>query len=354
MPIKRSQRRAASPRWWLIAAAVAAAALVAAGVLFRRYLVRPALNLQPDDTYTLLIPSGATFEAVQSILDADHVLLYPDAFATASALSGYKNAVHPGRYVLRHDMTLKTLIEKLGAGSQDPSRVTFTTVRTLESLAGIVARYIEPDSAELLAAMTDVEPVEQLALTEPTLLALYLPDTYEVWWNISAEAFVGRMVKEYKLYWTDERRRLAEAQHLTPAQVATLASIINEETNRADEYPSIASLYLNRLRIGMALQACPTLRFALGDYSIQRLGADDMLVESPYNTYKYPGLPPGPIRIATKKAIEAVLKPAQTDYLYMCAKTDGSGRHDFARTLEQHQRNAAAYHRQLNRRNIHR
>lgn len=354
MSIKRSGRGLAVGTGWLIAAGVLAALLVVAFMMFRRYLVRPALTLKAGETFTLLIPTGGDFATVTDTLAANGVLADAEAFETASTLTGYRQKVHAGRYVLRADMTFKTLLEKLGAGSQDPARVTFTNVRTLETLAGVVAKYIEPDSATLLAAMRDIRLVEQLHLTEPTLLSLYLPDTYEVWWNVSAEAFIGRMVKEYKLYWTDERQRQAAELDLTPPQVATLASIINEETNKSDEYDKIASLYLNRLRIGMALQACPTLRYALGDYTIQRLGAEDMQVESPYNTYKYPGLPPGPIRIASKKAMEAVLAPAKTEYLYMCAKPDGSGYHDFARTLEQHQRNAAAYHRQLNKLNIHR
>ena len=206
----------------------------------------------------------------------------------------------------------------------------------------------------LLNLLKDKAYVSQLGFKETTLPSLFLPNTYQMYWNTDAKGFVSRMKREYTNFWTDERVQKANEKGLTPVEVSVLASIVDEETQKADEKPLVAGLYLNRLKRGMRLQADPTLKYALGDFSIKRLLNDDMEINSPYNTYKYAGLPPGPIRIPSIVGLNAVLDAASHKYLYMCAKEDFSGYHNFAKTLSQHNQNAAKYRRELNKRGIRR
>ena len=200
--------------------------------------------------------------------------------------------------------------------------------------------------------MNDSTWCDSLGFTRETIPALFIPNTYEIYWNVSPERFMARMKQEYNRFWTEERRKKAEALGLTPVEVSTLASIVEEESAVADEYPTIAGLYLNRLKAGMPLQADPTVKFAAGDFALQRILDKHLAIDSPYNTYKYAGLPPGPIRIPSIRAIDAVLNPAHHRYFYMCAKEDFSGRHNFAATLAEHNRNANRYRAELNRRKI--
>ncbi len=354
MAIKKSSRSVKALKSNLLLGAVGAVIVIVIAVYANRFLFARALDIGERESVTLTIPTGADFDDVLLLLNAEGWLADEGAFVTMARLTGYANAVRPGRYVLYNNFTLRNLIVKLQGGTQDAVNVTFVSSRTLEKIAGVVGKKIEADSAALISAMTDSASIAQMGFTEQTIMAMYLPDTYNVWWNISGEQWVAKMKSEYDKYWTEERKALAAEQNLTPVQVSTLASILDEETNKVDEMPTIASLYLNRLRIGMALQACPTLKFAKGDFSIRRILYEDEKIESPYNTYKYPGLPPGPIRVPSKQALEAVLHPETTKYLYMCARPDGSGRHDFANTLDEHQQNARKYHRALNKKKIYR
>lgn len=338
----------------LLCGAVFAVLLVVVCLYARRYLCSPVLKLGDGEVADLYVPTGADFEDVLTLLNSQSLLADEDAFVLMSSLISYPSAVRPGRYRLSSSLTARSLVRMLRAGAQTPVNVTFNNQRTLEGLAGSVARYLEADSAELLAAMQDDELLAEWGLTRATAPVIFLPDTYSVWWNEAPRSFVARMHREFDAFWSPSRVAKADSLGLTPVQVSILASIVEEESNRRDEQKIIASVYLNRLRISMPLQACPTLKFAIGDFSIKRVTFADMKVESPYNTYKYAGLPPGPIRIPSKGAILAVLEAADTDFLYFCARPDGSGRHDFARTLAQHQRNAARYHQALNNRRVYR
>lgn len=334
--------------------AVFAALLVVACLYARRYFYSPVLTLSEGETADLYIPTGADFEDVLTLLNSKSLLADEEAFVLMSNLMSYSSAVRPGRYRLSSSLTPRALVRMLRAGAQVPVNVTFNNLRTLEALAGSVARYVEADSAELLEAMEDGELLAGWGMTRATVPAMFLPDTYSVWWNETPRSFVVRMHREFEAFWSPSRVARADSLGLTPIQVSILASIVEEESNIRDEQKTIASVYLNRLRIAMPLQACPTLKFAIGDFTIKRVTFADMKVESPYNTYKYAGLPPGPIRIPSKGAILAVLEAADTDFLYFCARPDGSGRHYFARTLVQHQRNAARYHQALNDRRVYR
>ena len=208
------------------------------------------------------------------------------------------------------------------------------------------------DKEELLSLLNDSAYCDSLGFTLETVMAMFIPNTYEVYWNIPAEKLMQRMKREYKSFWTDARLEKAKAINLTPVEVSVLASIVEEETAATDEYPIVAGLYLNRLHRGIPLQADPTVKFAVGDFTLQRILFEHLEIDSPYNTYKYPGLPPGPLRIPTIKGMDSVLNYMKHNYLYMCAKEDFSGRHNFAATLTEHNRNANRYRAELNRRKI--
>ena len=230
-------------------------------------------------------------------------------------------------------------------------RVTFNNVRTLDRLAGSVSRRIEPDSATLAETLTDPATAERYGYTPQTFMAMFVPDTYEMYWNCSAGDFLDRMKRESDRFWKEREAKLARSG-LSREEAVTLASIVYEETKKKEEMPRVAGVYVNRLRRGMPLQADPTVKFALGDFSIRRVLFAHLEVDSPYNTYKHAGLPPGPICMPSIAAIDAVLDFEAHDYLYFCAKDDLSGAHVFARTLPEHNRNAQAYARALNWRGI--
>lgn len=267
-------------------------------------------------------------------------------------LKKYTSAVKSGRYRIREGMSNNELINMLRSGNQSPVRFTFNNIRTLEELAESASHQLNFSAEDLLNLLNDTNKVAELGFTSATIIAMFVPNTYEMYWNISAEDFLKRMCKEYHQFWNETRLKKAEEIDLTPLEVITLASIIEEETVKREEYPVIAGVYLNRLKKGMKLDACPTLKFALGDFTINRILDRYLEIDSPYNTYKYAGLPPGPIRVASCQVIDGVLNHQRHDYLYFCAKSDFSGYHHFSRTLRQHNAYAKEYHRELNRRKI--
>lgn len=354
MPIKRLSHPIRPGKLLVIAAILVVGIAVVAILVCRRFLWTPVLNLPNGDKVMLFIPTGATYDDVLLLLSAGNKLADPEAFGVMATFMGYPNLVKSGKYELTSNLSARELVRLLRSGQQVPVRVTFSGIRDVEHLAGIVARNLEADSASILLAMRDTALLSKHGFTPETAVAMYLPDSYDVWWNLSPEAWVDRMAYEYNRFWTDERKAKADSIGLTPIEVSTLASIVQEESNVLEDQKIIAGLYLNRLGLGMPMQACPTVKFALGDFTIRRVTLANTKVVSPYNTYINPGLPPGPIRITSKRVIDAVLNNTPTDYLYMCARPDGSGRHDFARTLAQHQRNASKYHSTLNKQKIYR
>lgn len=257
-----------------------------------------------------------------------------------------------GRYRVPTDMTCLQLYRLLRNGTQEPMNFVVPTSRTMDRLAAALSKSLMVDSAEIATALTDSTYLATHGYTKATIPALFIPNTYEVYWDISVDKLMERMERENNRFWTAERKTKAEACGLTREQVATLASIVDEETANDAEKPMIAGLYLNRLRMGMPLQADPTVKFAVGDFSLRRILNKHLKVESPYNTYLVEGLPPGPIRIASIAGLEAVLNHAEHNYLYMCAKEDFSGTHNFARTLSEHYANARRYVKALNARGI--
>lgn len=257
-----------------------------------------------------------------------------------------------GKYAITDGDDMHGLYLRLVSNQQTPVMVIIPSTRTVEQLVSSACRQLMMDSAALSAFTTSPIYYETIGYTKETLPALFLPNTYEFYWDIAPERFMIRMMKEYRKFWNDERKAKAAAAGLSILEVATLASIVDEETNNNEEKPIVAGLYINRLKRGMLLQADPTVKFALGDFSRKRILQADLDVESPYNTYKHIGLPPGPIRIPSLQAIESVLNYAKHNYLYMCAKEDFSGKHNFAVNLSQHNANAERYRNALNKLNI--
>lgn len=260
--------------------------------------------------------------------------------------------IHTGHYFIGGSESAVSVFKKFRNGLQEPVRLVVPSVRTVQQLSARLARQLMVDSATIASALRDSAVCARSGFTPETVLAMFIPNTYEVYWDMSVDGLMKRMGKEYDSFWNADRRRKADEAGLDQLQVSVLASIVDEETAVNDEKPVIAGLYINRLQRGMLLQADPTVKYAVGDFTLRRILNKHLSVDSPYNTYIYPGLPPAPIRIPTITAIDAVLNHDDNDYLYMCAKEDFSGRHNFASTLWQHNANAARYRRALNRRGI--
>jgi UPF0755 protein len=319
-------------------------------VVLGAYLVMFAPNVKKDGF--LFIPTGSTYQQVQDSLQKNGFLKTPANFEVWQRAKSYYANVKPGRYELRKGMTNRQLVDILRSGRQTPVRFTFHNARTLDQVAERASMTIEADFESLMQAFYDPDFLEKNQLSRYEVKAIFIPNTYEFRWNTSASQFVARMWSEYNKFWTDERRKKAQARNLTPIQVSIIASIIEEETNKNDEKPLMASVYINRLRRGMPLQADPTVKYALGDFTLRRILNVHLRHDSPFNTYMYKGLPPGPICCPSIQSLDAVLNAPPTDYLYFCAKADFSGYHAFARTYSEHLQNARRYWDALNRNRI--
>ena len=344
-------------RYTLVAAliVVVAGAGVVAWYIYNTFY-RPNIYL-PSREMPFFIGSNSSADQVLDSLSIKGWIRSESTFRRAADRMNYNGAnVVGGKYTLYDGMSNRKLIEKLRLGrGVEQVRVTFHDVRTPEKLASTVDRQIEADSSSISQLFTDTLLMDSLGFTPEEFPAMFLSDTYFFQWNTKAEDFAARMYDEYQNYWTPERKDKAEKIDLTPVEVIILASIVQaEQALHPDERPTIAGLYLNRLRRNIKLQSDPTVIYAIGDFSIQRVLTRHLSVEHPYNTYQNAGLPPGPILFPSKNSIEAVLNAEDHNYLYMCAKPDFSGYHNFARTLSQHNRNAAAFRRALNERQIYR
>lgn len=295
----------------------------------------------------LLIPEGSDFNSVRDTLFKYHYVHDMVSFSFIAKLMDYDVSVKPGRYRLNRNMTNLAAIRLLRAGIQEPTYITFNNVRLKEDLAIRLTQNIEMTPAEFLSYLDIYGKENKKGLDENTILCQFIPNTYEVYWNISPDALIRRMEEEYEQFWNETRTGKAVALSLTPVEISILASIVQAEARNIDEGPVISGLYLNRLRKNMHLQADPTLVYASGDFTLKRILNVHKKIESPYNTYKYKGLPPGLINFPEIWAIDAVLNYQQHNYIYMCAKEDFSGYHNFATNLRDHNRNAERYQRAL-------
>lgn len=274
------------------------------------------------------------------------------ALRLLGVLTDYQSNVRPGRYQAGEGVSVWRLMRSLRGGRQEPVRLVIPVVHTIADLATRMERSLEADSAGLMKAFTDSVRLASYGFKPEEAPCLFIPDTYEVFWTITPEKLVERMKREYDRFWNEQRRTLAKKAGLTPNEVYTLASIVEQESQNEEERPRIAGMYLNRLRQGMKLQADPTVKFALGDFALRRILHGHLTTANPYNTYRYPGLPPGPICVPSLSAIKAVLGYESHSYLYMCAKEDFSGTHRFASSYADHLANARRYAAALNARGI--
>ena len=327
---------------WLCLVAVG---LYIAGWLFMTFIKSPC---HIEKTVSVYIRPGDNQEKVlKQLIEVGHIK-NSKRLVLILDLMDYKNNVHPGRYDLKPGISSFRIARNLRSGLQTPVKLTFNNIRKVEDLAGRFSHQLMADSVSILSSFQEVGWRNMKGLTTENYMCIFIPNTYDVYWNTTPEKLLDLLQREYDKFWDDTRVAEAEKIGLTKVQVSTLASIVEEETNKSDEMPKVAGLYLNRLRINMPLQADPTVKFAVGDFTIKRILKEHTRISSPYNTYKNTGLPPGPIRIPSITAIDAVLKPTRHSYLYMCAKDDFSGYHAFATTLSQHNANASKYHQALN------
>ena len=320
-------------------------------IFINKLLNKPLVTIEGNST-VFYIANGSDFNNVKDNLYKEGIIDNKSTFDMMADIKSYKKNIKPGRYIIKNKMTANELVSLLRSGAQSPIRVTFNNIRFLPKFAGKVSEKFEFDSLQLITLLNDKEFIKELGYNEETIISLFLPNTYEMWWNTTPEKFIIRMQKEHDDFWNEERLAKAKKIGLTPTELITLASIVQEETNNTNEMSRIAGVYINRLKVGMLLQADPTARFAYGDFSVKRVTYDYLKIDSPYNTYVYKGLPPGPICMANPITIDKVLDYESHKYYYFCAKPNNSGSHAFARNLRQHNNNANAYHRYLNKQRI--
>jgi len=326
------------------------AAAVVAYIFYQR-IFSPNVKLKDHKTF-FYIRTGSDFNQVATELTDQHILINTESFKWLAERMNYTERVIPGRYEIVDNMNNRQLLQLLRSGKQVPIKITFNNIRTKSDLASRISKQIEADSTQIAAMLSDSLLLKEEALNSDNVLCLFIPNTYEMYWNTSATDFFKRMKREYDNFWNTSRRQKAEQQGLTPVQVSILASIVQSETKQNAEKPRVAGVYLNRLRQNWKLEADPTLVFALGDFSIKRVLNEYKTIDSPYNTYKYFGLPPGPICLPDISSIDAVLNAESHQFMYFCAREDMSGFHSFAKDYNTHLLNARRYQAELNRRNI--
>jgi UPF0755 protein len=314
---------------------------------FYGYQMLFAANFRVEEESKILqIDKNESFKSLQNKLYDDHYLNDLVSFSFLSKLMNYDKAIKPGRYLIKSNMNNLEVIRLLRTGIQAPVKITFNNIRLKKDLAERLTTNLAMSENEFNTALNEfIENNDEF--DDYTIMSMFIPNTYEVYYNVTGEELINRMYKEFTKFWNEERLTKAEEIGLSPTQVVTLASIVNAESVKKEEGEIIAGLYMNRLKRDIALQADPTLVFASGDFSLKRVLNVHKEIESPYNTYKYIGLPPGPINMPPIRAIDAVLNYKHHNYLFMCAKEDFSGYHNFAETIREHINNANKYQRQL-------
>lgn len=323
--------------------------IAATGINYYLKYFKP--NVTDNQEY-LYIPTGSNFKDVFSIIVNKDIVKDTISFLNAAQNMDYPVKVKAGRYRLTKDMSNRSLINMLKAGNQEPVNIAFQNVRLKHTLAGMISKKIESDSTSILGLLDSAAFVEKYGFNTENIYTMFIPNSYEIYWNSNAEKFFLRMHAEYLKFWNADRKAKASKINLSQADVSILASIVDSEALNDSEMPRIAGLYMNRLLKGMRLEADPTVIFAANDFTIRRVLNKHLRINSPYNTYLNEGLPPGPITMPSINAIDAVLNYEKHDYIYMCAKEDFSGYHNYASNLSQHLQNARKFQDALNQRNI--
>lgn len=347
----KSKKQAASNRSKWIKRIILYTCCLAAGVLvYISYRVFGPNTRAISDNKYFYIKTGSTYANVLEGLEEQGIIRSRNSFNWVARELDYPDRVKAGRYKIDRGMSNFEIVKLLRSGKQSPVQLVITKLRTKEDFIRKISNNLEADSNALHALMADQVYLRQFGLDTNTVMCAVLPNTYEFYWNTSAEGTFKKLEKERENYWTDERKAKARALGLSPNEATILASIVEEESNKNDEKPLISSAYLNRIKKGMRLQADPTVKFALKDFGLKRIRESHTLFDSPYNTYRYSGLPPGPICTPSVKSITAVLNTPETDYIYFCARSDFSGYHAFAATYAEHLVNARKYQSELNKR----
>ncbi len=314
-----------------------------------------AANVQTTDGKPIefYIYTGWDYRLVGQELLKQKLITDVEAFHWVAEQMNYPRHVYPGRYLIEDGMSTRELVTLLRSGKQTPISFTFVKFRTVDQLAEYVGEKLEMSALELRQVLENPDYLKKFnGITPDIALTIFIPNTYELYWNIKPKAFVERMFKEYQAFWNESRNAQRKKLKLNRLEVMTLASIVEEETNKNDEKSRVAGVYLNRVRQRWPLEADPTVKFAVGDFTLRRILNSHLQTDSPYNTYLYPGIPPGPICTPSISSIDAVLKAERHDYMFFCAKIDGSGYHHFSESLAQHNAYAREYHRMLNQRGI--
>jgi UPF0755 protein len=330
------------------------ALLLLAALFFAWRIVGSATSFSEPRKFLYIYTGAASEKAVMKTLQDSGFLKNPGIFNWLAGKLNVWERVRPGKYELEKGSSLLTLARKLRNGSQSPVKLIITKLRTRNDFAGLVGRKFESDSTAMMRFMLSNDSLQKFDLDTNTVMTAVFPNTYSLLWNSDPQRIFRKLNEQRTKFWSDERKQKAKNLGLTPEQVHVLASIVEEETLRNDEKPTVASVYLNRLKKGMNLGADPTVKFAVGDFSLKRIlfGHINSTASSPYNTYKNKGLPPGPICTPSETTIDAVLNAAKTDYLFFCAKPNGNGYHAFASSDADHLKNAKAYQQWLDSLNI--
>ena len=348
MAKKRKQKKTFKFILKIVISFVLLVGLSLGGVFYKAVYWSNIKELNQDNNF-LYIPSDAKFDDVIEIIRSKNLLVNLSSFRWTAEVMNYSKHIYPGKYRVEKGMSNRDLLLMLRTGKQEEVKIMFGKIRGKRKLAKYFADNLEVDYEEMYSMLTDPYYQKDYGFTPHTIMSMFIPNTYNFNWNTNAKMVFDRMYGEYKKFWTSSRISKVRALDLglTKIDIITLASIVEEETYMNVEKPKIAGVYLNRLRKGMKLQADPTVRFAVGDFNIKRVLNKHLRIESPYNTYKYKGLPPGPICIPSIKSVDAVLNPASHDFLYFCAKPDFSGYHNFANNYAQHLRYARMYQKKL-------
>jgi len=355
MAQKKARKKPVKKRSNIISIVLLSVLAFVSAAFFYLLFLRPATSFNADQA-TLYIPTKKADKSFVKELVRKH--LKPVGFTTFLALSewsGYWNEIKPGKYVIEKNASIFTIFRKFKGGRQTPVELTINKFRTKRELAKYVGGKLECTETDIYRFISNNDSIEPFGVKQETLMTLIIPNTYEIYWNSSPSDFMKRMNKESNAFWTDSRIDNAKLLGLSKEEVITIASIVEEETNKKDEKPTMASVYINRLNKGMPLGADPTIKFALGDFSIRRVTFKHIssTASSPYNTYRNKGLPPGPICTPSISSIDAVLKAEKTDFLFFCANADFSGSHSFASTEDEHFENARKYRKALDSLRIH-
>lgn len=321
--------------------------------LFCYWFLLSSNTQSSNKTKYVFIPTGCTDSGFKRIVLDSNVLKGPNTFFVLAGKMGLWGHVKAGRYAIKPGMGNYALVKMFRSGQQEPVRVVINKLRTVGSFFQKLNNALEEDSMNFALAFTDTAFLHSLQLSKEQMPAVIVPATYEIWWNAKPNDVAKKFSDAYQLFWHATRRKAAAAMGLSIPEVVTIASIVEEETNQIDEKEEVASVYLNRWRKGMKLDADPTVKFAVGDFSLRRILQVHTQFPSPYNTYLVVGIPPGPICTPSASSIDAVLANKQTDYLFFCAREDFNGHHNFATTYEQHLANARKYQQALNQRGIH-